>query len=120
MRSAILVCLLLPALAHAAGPRHDIDPRTVQRHGKGYRYHQAGWVVVHIEGGPYERGVQHGRLLAPEIAAHLRCHAATLSHKSPADAWKLARTLADALFLRGHEKEYLEEMKGIAHGASDA
>ena len=64
------------------------DPRSVQRHGKGYRYNQAGWIVLHVEGDPYERGVQHGRLLAPEIAAHVRCFAATLGHKSPADAWK--------------------------------
>src|SRR5262245_19291974 len=120
MRSLLFVCLaLLPAAAHAA-PRHDIDPRTVQRYGAGYRYAQAGWIVVHIEGEPYARGVQHGRLLAPEIAAHLRCYAATLGHRSPADAWRLTRTLVNALFVRGHEKEYLEEMKGIADGASDA
>src|SRR6478752_3553105 len=120
MRTAILLCLLAPALAHAGPPRHDIDSRTVQRHGKGYRYNQAGWIVLHIEGDAYQRGVQHGRLLAPEIAGHLRCYAATLGPKSPADAWKLARTLSNALFLRGHDREYLEEMKGIAHGASDA
>ena len=79
MRSLFVsVCLLLPVAAASAGPpRHEIDPRTVQRHGKGYRYYQAGWVVVHVEGEPYERGVQHGRLLAPEIAAHVRCFAAT-------------------------------------------
>src|SRR3954451_8504277 len=122
MRSLLVsACLLLcAAAAHAGPPRHEIDPRSVQRHGKGYRYNQAGWIVLHVEGEPYERGVQHGRLLAPEIAAHVRCFAATLGHKSPADAWKQTRTLVNALFLRGYDKEYLEEMKGIAHGASDA
>ena len=58
--SIVFVCLLLPTLTHAGPPRHGIDPNTVQRHGKGYRYNQAGWIVVHIEGEPYERGVQHG------------------------------------------------------------
>jgi hypothetical protein len=96
------------------------DPRTVQRFGAGYRYTQAGWIVLHIEGEPYERGVQHGRLLAPEIAAHVRCYATELSSKAPAQGWKLARTLVSALFLRGYAKEYLEEMKGIADGASAA
>src|SRR5262245_52067512 len=121
MRSLLVfVCLLLPVAAQAGPPRHEIDPRSVQRHGKGYRYNQAGWVVVHVEGEPYDRGVQHGRLLAPEIAAHVRCFASTLGPKAPAESWKLARTLANALFLRGYDKEYLEEMKGIAHGASDA
>src|SRR5262249_18876713 len=77
-------------------------------------------IVLHIEGEPYERGVQHGRLLAPEIAAHLRCFAATRSPKAPTEAWKLARSLVNALFLRGYHREYLEEMKGIADGASAA
>ena len=36
------------------------------------------WIVLHVEGGPYERGYQHGRLLAPEIAAHVRCFAASV------------------------------------------
>ena len=122
MRLHLLACLaLLPTVsASATPPRHAIDPRTVQRWGPGYRYAQAGWIVVHIEGEPYARGVQHGRLLAPEIAAHLRCLAATLGHKAPGEAWKLARTLVNALFLRGYEKEYLLEMKGIAEGASAA
>ncbi len=125
MRPLVLFCLcLFPVAANAAAmpgsPAYRPDPRTVQRYGLGYRYTQAGWIVLHIEGEPYERGVQHGRLLAPEIAAHVRCFAATLSSKSPEQGWKLTRTLANALFLRGYAKEYLEEMKGIADGASAA
>jgi hypothetical protein len=96
------------------------DPRSVQRFGPAYRYPQAGWIVLHIEGEPYERGVQHGRLLAPEIAAHVRCFAAMQSPTAPADGWKHTRTLCNALFLRRYEEEYLKEMKGIADGASAA
>src|SRR5262245_54546370 len=121
MRSfAVMLFCLLPGAVSAAAIDHRPDPRTVQRFGPAYRYPQAGWVVLHIEGEPYPRGVQHGRLLAPEIAAHLRCFAATLSPKAPAEGWKLARTLVNALFVRGVEREYLEEMKGIADGASAA
>jgi hypothetical protein len=104
------------ACAEQPGP----DPRCVQRWGPAYRYPQSGWIVLHIEGEPYERGVQHGRLLAPEIAAHVRCYAATQAPKAPAEAWKHVRTLTSALFLRRYEQEYLEEMKGIADGASAA
>jgi hypothetical protein len=96
------------------------DPRSVQRYGPAYRYPQAGWIVLHVEGEPYERGYQHGRLLAPEIAAYVRCFAALQSPKAPADGWKLTRTLVDSLFVRRYDKEYLEEMKGIAAGANDA
>jgi hypothetical protein len=121
---ALLTCLcLFPSVAAAASPPASLarpDPRTVQRFGAGYRYTQAGWIVLHIEGEPYVRGVQHGRLLAPEIAAHVRCFAATLCPRSPEQGWKLARSLASALFLRGYAREYLEEMKGIADGAGAA
>jgi hypothetical protein len=96
------------------------DPRSVQRYGPAYRYPQAGWIVLHIEGEPYARGYQHGRLLAPEIAAHLRCCAAVQSSKAPSEGWKLTRTLVNSLFVRRYEKEYLEEMRGIADGASAA
>src|SRR5262245_43163348 len=40
------------------------DPQVVQRYGPAWKYPQAGWLVLHIEGTPYERGFQHGRLLA--------------------------------------------------------
>jgi hypothetical protein len=96
------------------------DPKSVQRYGPAYRYPQAGWIVLHIEGEPYERGYQHGRLLAPEIAAYVRCFATVRSPDAPADAWKHTRSLVSALFLRRYDKEYLEEMKGIADGASAA
>src|SRR5947209_130197 len=129
MRRGIPFVLLLAVGTLGAGfarakdagpPDFKPDPNTVQRHGPAYRYPQAGWIVLHIEGEPYERGVQHGRLLAPEIAAHVRCFAATQSPRAPAEGWKVTRTLVGALFLRRYDREYLEEMKGIAEGASAA
>lgn len=96
------------------------DSASFQRYGKGYRYAQDGWIVLHIEGAPYERGTQHGRLLAPEIERFLHCNATMLSKDSPGDGWKLARTLTDTVFLRTVDREFLEEMKGIADGASAA
>ncbi len=96
------------------------DPYSVQRYGPAYRYPQAGWIVLHIEGQPYERGYQHGRLLANEIAAFLRCSAALQNSAAPNDGWRTTRTLINALFLRRYDREYLEEMKGIADGATAA
>jgi len=118
--SALLValCCPWPVLAHDSD--FQPDPQSVQRCGPAYRYPQAGWIVLHIEGEPYERGAQHGKLLAPEIAANVRCLAAEQSPKAPAEGWKLTRTLVNALFLRRYDREYLEEMKGIAEGAAAA
>src|SRR5436305_473792 len=96
------------------------DPAAVQRYGPAYRFPQDGWIVLHIEGEPYERGYQHGRLMAREIAAHLRCYAQVQGPKAPAEAWQNTRRLTNALFLRRIATEFLEEMKGIAEGASAA
>jgi hypothetical protein len=118
---AVIACALLsPTAARAQSEAFVPDPATVVRSGHGYKYPQAGWWVVHIEGGPYERGTQHGALLAEEIAANLRCLALTYSAGSPEDGMRLVRLLVNSLFLRGFDREYLEEMKGIADGAAQA
>ncbi len=109
---------LSPSLS--APPEPPAAAKDVVRYADGYRYPQAGWVVLHIEGEPYARGYQHGRLLAKEIAAYIRMLATERSVKAPADGWKSARQLANALFLRKIDREVLEEMKGIAEGATDA
>ena len=96
------------------------DPASVMREGAGYRYAQNGWIVVHIEGAPYERGYQHGKLLAAEIVDNIKATATARSPKAPADAWRDMRLMSGALFLRGYDAEYLEEMKGIADGAAAA
>jgi hypothetical protein len=116
-----LAALSAPPLTAAEAPADfRPDPLSIQRFGKGYRYPQAGWVVLHVEGEPYERGEQHGRLMATEIAAFVRCCAAEQGSKAPEEAWALTRTLVNALFVRKIEPEYLEEMKGIADGAAAA
>jgi hypothetical protein len=118
---AIAFVLFVPLCSFAAGAGDfRPDPKSVQRYGPAYRYPQAGWIVLHIEGEPYARGYQHGRLMAPEIAAHVRCFATVQSPRAPSDGWKLTRTLVNALFVRRYDKEYLEEMKGIADGAAAA
>jgi hypothetical protein len=96
------------------------DPSSVERYETAYRYPQAGWIVLHIEGEPYDRGFQHGRLLAPEIADFVKALAAYRSPAAPADGWRDQRLLVNALFLRRYDAEYLEEMRGIADGATAA
>src|SRR3954452_19646632 len=116
----ILAFVAAPAFAQTVQPdskETKPDPKSVQRVGTGYRYTQAGWVVLHIEGDPYPRGYQHGRLLSKEIADHVKALAAQSSPKAPAYGWRLKRTMANAMFLRKFDREYLEEMKGIADGA---
>lgn len=96
------------------------DPNAVQRFGKGYKYPQKGWMVVHIEGAPYERGEQHGRLLADEIAGYARCLAASFGSKTQPDAWEKMRRFTAEFMLPHYPPELLEEMRGIAEGATAA
>ena len=113
------------ALAQAAPPLaggYSVDPAAVQRwrtgaH-EGWRYPQAGWTVVHIEGPPRERGLQHGHLLAAEIAAYIHALSEYWSPQSPAAAWAQNREVSRQLFLKGYPGELIEEMRGIADGAS--
>ncbi|HTS69547.1 MAG TPA: C45 family autoproteolytic acyltransferase/hydrolase [Terriglobia bacterium] len=97
----------------------DVWPirEAVQTFGPAYRYPAAGWIYLHIEGEPYERGYQHGHLMAREIPEYLERCAASLGEKGH---WDHYRTTANALFLRGFDREILEEMRGIAEGAADA
>jgi hypothetical protein len=88
--------------------------------GPAFRYEDRGWIFVHVEGAPYARGRQFGRLVADEIAAYVQKLSIRRDAKDPAGGWSTLRTLADALMLRGYDPEYLEEMKGIADGAAAA
>jgi hypothetical protein len=94
------------------------DPASVRRYGPAYKYPQQGWTVLHVEGSPYDRGYQHGRLMAAEIESYIETLARYRDPKSPADGWRELKNTANALFFRRYDKEYLEEMKGIADGAA--
>lgn len=121
---ALLPCALAPSAPTAAPaadapakPRAEVGPT---RYGPASRSLQDGWVVLQISGDPYPRGYQHGRLLGHEIAAYIRMLATECSVKAPGDGWAAARRVANALFLRKFDREVLEEMQGIADGATDA
>ena len=103
-----------------AASADDPPAATVVTFGPAYRYPRAGWIYLHIEGQPYERGYQHGHLMAREIPEYLARCAAELGAKAEEESWNQLRTTVNALFLRGFDREILEEMKGIADGASDA
>jgi len=97
-----------------------IPLETVRWAGEGYRYDDRGWIFVHVEGRPYERGRQYGELVAEEIAEYIKKLSISESAKDPAGGWAALRLLADATMLRGFDEEYLTEMRGIADGAAKA
>jgi len=117
------LCLLMASWMNSAPARaadFQPDPVTVQRFDTGYRFPQAGWTVVHIEGDPYERGIQHGRLLAPEIAGFISAIATDTKPETAEETWRLTRSFVNAMFTRRFSTEQLQEMQGIADGAAAA
>jgi hypothetical protein len=106
------------ALEEIADIDEYIPLSTVRWAGQAYRYDDRGWIFVHIEGEPYERGYQYGYLLADEIVAYMSKLANLENAKEPVAGWNALRLLADATLLRGFDPEYLEEMRGIAEGAN--
>jgi hypothetical protein len=108
------------ALEEISAPADWPTEDAVETYGPAYRYPEGGWTYLHIEGQPYERGYQHGRLMAHEIPDYVNRCALLLDRHDKERAWDMARTTANALFLRGFDREILEEMKGIADGAKDA
>lgn len=92
---------------------------TVRTFGPAYRYGKGGWIYLHIEGAPYERGYQHGFLLASEIPGYIDRSAAEIG-KDRRQGWEAGRLIANSVFLRGFDEEMLQEMKGIADGAAAA
>ena len=97
-----------------------IPLETVRWSGKGFRYDDRGWIVVHIEGEPYERGYQYGSLVSDEIVAYINKLGVLASEADPEAGWRRLRFECDTLFLRTYDEEYLREMKGIAAGAAAA
>ena len=105
-------------LAELGDVRELIPLERVRWEGPAFRYDDRGWIYVHVEGAPYARGRQFGRLVGEEIAAYVQKLSIRRDSKDPAHGWGTLRTLADALMLRRYDAEFLDEMKGIADGAA--
>jgi Phospholipase B len=106
------------SLDEASGAENWPARDAVRTFGPAYRYPAAGWIYLHIEGKPYDRGYQHGYLMAKEIPEYLARCAIDLDGKAEQASWDSHRTTVNALFLRGFDREILEEMRGIADGAN--
>jgi len=97
-----------------------IPLETVRWAGRGFRYDEAGWICLHVEGEPYDRGRQYGELVWAELARFVEKLANLQDKGDPVKGWNALRAMADITLLRKYDPEYLEEMKGIADGAAQA
>ena len=109
-RWCVAVCVLLGATAAPAAAA----PRVDRQEGEP--------PVVYLEGGPYELGLQHGRLLQPEVHASVE---ETLAHfrgalRVPLVSGFLINRWLDWIYAQAEPfipPDYKEEMRGLAEGS---
>lgn len=81
----------------------------------GYLYQRGGWTYVHLEGTPSEIGLQHGTLLAHQIADLVEVSKIESLHETHRD-WQFFRNAAKDLLWPHIDAEYQQELAGIAKG----
>jgi len=109
---------------------------SINYYGKGFRYNIQGWVYIHIEGEPYERGYQYGYLASDEIIDMI-CRWSNFAHgidfikklvrinqpenyyKLSESWWKICRTKSIKSYFKVTPNEYIQEIKGIADGIKE-
>ena len=111
----------VPASAGAGpDPAAPIPPETRRAWlARAARHEKAGWIYLHIEGGPRERGFQHGCLLAPEIARNLADTRVGWTHETSM-SWDWLVRRADSLFTPQMDPEDLAEIDGMIEGLAAA
>jgi len=117
----ILICLLLlfAFLMQSCAPTYhqaDIDTHKQEWLSKAYRYDKNGWIFLHIEGKPFERGFQRGYMTAGEIDECYKKIAYYEEFATGRDVNFFVNASAK-LFKNNVSKEYVEEMQGMAAGA---
>jgi Phospholipase B len=86
--------------------------------GRGYRFNRDGWIYVHLEGTPHDIGVQHGYLLAPEIADAYGVVRLEMTHNTGRN-WDFFRRAAQQMLWPKIDPEYQGELQGIVDGLND-
>lgn len=82
---------------------------------KANRHDKEGWIYLHIEGSPRERGFQHGYLLANEISEAIRVLSVRWNYQTAME-WKWFVSQAGVIYTPMVEKENMEEIDGIVEG----
>jgi len=87
----------------------------------GYCFKNNGWIYLHIEGDPYERGLQHGYLMAREIELALKAIKYYVYFTTGMD-FDFFVANADRMFKPFLKKtsEFGEEICGIVNGSQKA
>jgi len=129
----IIFLLVIFPNSLSVGINTNSDVITSGGYEKGFRYNIQGWVYIHIEGEPYERGYQYGYLASYEIIDMIQ-RWSNLGHdikfmklfliknlpknydKLSEQWWKICRSKSMRFFEKHIPYEYKQEMKGMTDG----
>jgi len=129
----IFILLIVAILPNSLAVDNDRKIISSGQYEKGYRYNIQGWIYIHIEGEPYERGYQYGYLASAEIVDAIHRwseigHGTKFmklfilknlpeKHDELSEQWwKICRSKTRNIFLKQIPEEYKQELKGIADG----
>jgi len=110
MRNSITFVAIVLLLVSCKSAEKKTD-----RLAKASKENKNGWVYVHLEGSPADIGYQHGYLLANEIDSALQMMSYYLPNVTKRD-WNFYRNASQKFFWNKLDKEYQDEIKGIAEG----
>jgi hypothetical protein len=104
-----LIVLFAGAISTSCGRSEDARLRNSSREDRN------GWIYVHLQGAPRTIGFQHGWLLAVEIDDALAMFPGYLENSTKRN-WAFYREAAERMFWPKLDREYREEIEGIAEG----
>jgi len=113
-----LLILIFPLLLNAQ-TNNQLTPEQKAWLVKADKYEKNGWIYVHIEGTPEERGFQHGYLLAKEIKESIRILSAGWKYQTGIN-WSWLVNKAGEILTPKVDEEDISEIKGIDEGMKAA
>ncbi len=116
-KNTAIISLIILAILIFSSCNEKKQTIKVQKYHKGFRYDKNGWIYIHIEGEPYERGFQYGYLIAEEYKKAYQCYLDMSLHSL---GITMDFVVKEAVKMQKNKipDELLEEMKGIAAGIS--
>ncbi|HUN64781.1 MAG TPA: C45 family peptidase [Bacteroidota bacterium] len=107
----IAICIASPAVARDPG----LTPQQQEMLAKGNRHDRNGWIYLHLEGAPRERGFQYGYLLTPEIEEAVRLLARQWHYQSALE-WSWFVDRAGEILAPKVDEENTAEIDGMVEG----
>ena len=122
MKKKVIILLLTVLICTDLVRSQSIYQLTIEQKtwlSKANRHERNGWIYLHIEGTPEERGFQHGYLLSKEIKEALRITKEVWHYQTAMD-WQWLVSQGGKMFTPKVDTENIEEIDGIVEGMKAA